>query len=216
MPKQRNIDSDGKGELTSGDLAERFVEFAQAEGVELRKGEIYGANLEALMRPGEQLHSNRRAFFEPDPLVYGIVSKEMEDIKRLERALKAAGTDPQARDELLWMMIGQNSLHWMTVQSLLDAPAGAQQEAAPASNGHQPNAQQEAPAPESKKPRKRRRECDVARFCRVVGMDRNEVYDRCKDGSILASQGNGPGCEWRISDEEIERYKREGPRGQAR
>jgi hypothetical protein len=43
-------------------------------------------------------------------------------------------------------------------------------------------------------------------------MDRGEVLRRCRDGSIKASQGNGPNGKWRISIEEAERYAKEGPR----
>lgn len=64
-------DSNGKGEVTAGDLAKRFIMLAQEQGVELRKGEAHTAHLApiersdgsmtpGLLQPGETLPSVRR------------------------------------------------------------------------------------------------------------------------------------------------------------
>ena len=72
------------------------------------------------------------------------------------------------------------------------------------------HANQECPT-QPPAPTKERRISDVERFSQRVGMDRNEVLKRCRHGSILAHQDNGPGGKWRIHPEEDERYLREGP-----
>jgi hypothetical protein len=48
--------------------------------------------------------------------VEGIVSKEMEDIKRIESAFPA-NLEPLARQQLVGLMVGQNALHYMIVQA---------------------------------------------------------------------------------------------------